>query len=69
MIVATEYDVQRRGVNDENAEAGSSEDTCEVPIVAHDAFAEWERKFGFDCEDIEALDDEDREIGCGVDDE
>lgn len=62
MYGSPEYDVQRRRVDDEHAEACTRDDACEVVVVADDGPSEREAELRFDSEDVEALDDEDREV-------
>ena len=50
---APEDDVQRRRVDDEDAEARAAEDAREVVVVADDRLAEREPELGFDGEDLE----------------
>ena len=59
LVGASEDDVQRRGIDDEHAQAGTSEDASEVVVVADDVPAEGERELRLYSEDVEALDDED----------
>ena len=53
LIRASEDDVQRRGVNDEHAEARARDDAGEVVIVADDAFAERERELGLNGKNLD----------------
>lgn len=64
LVRSSKHDVQRRSVDDEHAQARSCDDAVEVVLVAEDLFAEGDLELGFDGEDVEALDDEDREIDC-----
>ena len=55
--------MQRRRIDDENAKASTGEDAYEIPVVANDLAAEWERKLGLDGEQIEALHYENAQVG------
>ena len=48
--------MQRRGVNDEHAEARARDDAGEVVIVANNALAEGERELGLNGEDLDMND-------------
>ena len=48
MICSAEHDVQRRRVNDENAQAGTGQYTRKVIVVADDGLAEGEAELRLD---------------------
>lgn len=64
MVRAAKDDVQRWGVDDEDAQACAGEDTGEVVVVPDDRLAEGEGELRFDSKDVETLDNEYREIDC-----
>ena len=49
---ATKDDMQGRGVDDEHAQAGTEENTKEIPFVADNAPAEGVGEAGLDSEDL-----------------
>jgi len=55
-------DVQRRGIDDEYAEASTGEDTGEIVRVANGLTTEREAETSLNSEDVEALHNEDAEI-------
>lgn len=66
MIVAAKDHMQRRCVDDEDGQGGTSDDTEEVVLVGDDLATEWEGEPGFYGEYVETLEDEDRNVNCGT---
>jgi hypothetical protein len=52
MIRASKDDVQGRGIHNEDAECGASEDAKEVVLVTNNTAAEWEGEFSLDRENL-----------------
>jgi hypothetical protein len=61
-VRAAEYGLKRRGVDNEDAQAGTGEDTYKIVGVADRVLAKGEGELGLDSKGVKALHNEDREV-------